>query len=71
MMEPATERLPLTVAEVAERLRCPRPVVIRLVLGGHLAAYRLGKTSRTWRIEADEIDRFIAEGGLTRDLDTD
>jgi len=49
----------LTVSEVAERLRCPRAHVYRLIERGQLPAFRLGDGRGPIRIREDELEAWL------------
>ncbi len=51
----------LTVPEVAERLRVSTATVTNWLREGRLRGYRIGGTKAGWRIESEDLERFIAE----------
>ena len=50
----------LTVAEVAERLRCSEPTVRRRIHEGELPAHRLGEGRSGLRVRAGELETWLA-----------
>jgi len=50
----------LTVREVQERLRVSRACVYALIASGQLAAIRIGLGRGTIRIDADDLNAFLA-----------
>lgn len=61
MSTPATEatRRLLTVAEVADRLRCSRQTIWRRVHDGSLPGIRLGGPGSSIRIREDELSDWL------------
>lgn len=49
----------MTVAEVAHRLRVSNMTVYRLIKGGHLPAFRVG---RGYRIREDDVRKYLEQG---------
>ena len=49
-----------TVDEVAERLRVSKPTVTSWLRTGRLKGYRVGGKKAGWRIEDEDLERFIA-----------
>ena len=49
------------VEEVADRLRVSAATVTNWLREGRLRGYRLGGTKAGWRIEHEDLERFIAE----------
>ena len=61
-MLPKQETL-LTARDVAERLHCGVRKVRTMLEAGRLQGVRLGNDERGhWRVTAEEVERFIAEG---------
>jgi excisionase family DNA binding protein len=60
MPPPCTSaREPLTVSELAKRMRVSKQTVWRAIASGEIAATKLG---RQYRIPAHEADRLTGEG---------
>jgi excisionase family DNA binding protein len=49
----------LTVAEVAERLRCSEPTVRRRIRDGELPAHRLGEGRSALRVRENELEAWL------------
>jgi excisionase family DNA binding protein len=49
----------LTVAEVAERLRCSEPTVRRRIRDGQIPAVKLGQDRSVIRIDAAELNNWL------------
>ena len=56
--EPARDDRLLTLREVANHLRLDPKTVRRLIAGGELAAYRLG---REWRVSERDLRKYLSE----------
>ncbi|MGD9893134.1 MAG: helix-turn-helix domain-containing protein [Dehalococcoidia bacterium] len=56
-----TDDRTFTVGEVAARLRVSTATVTNWLRDGRLRGYRIGGTRAGWRVEANDLDRFIAE----------
>ena len=59
MVTMAEQRL-WTVDEVADRLRVSKPTVTSWLRTGRLKGYRVGGKKAGWRIEEEDLERFIA-----------
>ncbi len=58
-MQPGNDRSRfVTVSEVADQLRVSNMTVYRLIQSAQLPAVRVG---RSYRIRADDVDRYLAE----------
>src|ERR1700722_10344250 len=55
----------LTVSELAEHLSVHRITIYRLLKGGTLPGFKIG---RVWRFDLDEIANWMASGKAERDL---
>ena len=49
----------MTVADVAEYLKCHPSTIYRLLKAGQIPAFRVGYD---WRLRRSDIDRWIAKG---------
>jgi excisionase family DNA binding protein len=56
----------LTVAEVAERLRCSQSMVYEHVAQGRLAAYRVG-AKKGYRFSEEQIEAFLEASAIGKE----
>ena len=60
-MSTMTSERRLTVRQIAEELDVTERTVLNWLRAGRLRGYRLGGPKAGWRIDASDLERFIAE----------